>query len=100
MTIMLIRNKCDLAHRRAISKEEGEQFAKENGLLFLEASAKAAQNVEEAFIKTVAKILQKIQEGMFDVSIKWSGIKVRYGRPQGPSGSKDGTVAQRGACCG
>jgi len=47
MSIMLIGNKCDLSHRRAVSKEEGEQFAKENGLLFLEASARTAQNVEE-----------------------------------------------------
>ncbi|PNY06391.1 ras-related protein RABB1b-like, partial [Trifolium pratense] len=68
MTITLIGNKCDLSHRRAVSKEEGEQFAKENGLLFMEASAKTAQNVEEAFIKTAAKILQNIQDGVFDVS--------------------------------
>ncbi|XP_030964491.1 ras-related protein RABB1b-like [Quercus lobata] len=68
MSIMLIGKKSDLAHWRAISKEEGEQFAKENGLLFLEASARTAQNVEEAFIKTAAKILQNIQEGVFDVS--------------------------------
>lgn len=47
MSIMLIGNKCDLAHRRAVTKEEGEQFARENGLLFLEASARTAQNVEE-----------------------------------------------------
>ncbi|BBH00471.1 20S proteasome beta subunit PBB2 [Prunus dulcis] len=95
MTIMLIGNKSDLAHRRAVSKEEGEQFAKENGLLFLEASARTAQNVEEAFIKTAAKILQNIQDGVFDVSNESSGIKVGYGRPQGPSGS-NGAVAQRG----
>ncbi|GFP78738.1 RAS-related protein rabb1c [Phtheirospermum japonicum] len=44
MSIMLIGNKCDLAHRRAVSTEEGEQFAKENGLIFMEASAKTAQN--------------------------------------------------------
>lgn len=44
---MLIGNKSDLAHRRAVSTEEGEQFAKENGLIFMEASAKTAQNVEE-----------------------------------------------------
>ena len=49
MAIMLIGNKCDLAHRRAVSKEEGEQFAKDHGLIFLEASAKTAQNVEEVF---------------------------------------------------
>jgi Ras-related protein Rab-2A len=50
MTITLIGNKCDLSHRRAVSKEEGEQFAKENGLLFMEASAKTAQNVEEVIV--------------------------------------------------
>uniref|UniRef100_M4D864 Uncharacterized protein n=1 Tax=Brassica campestris TaxID=3711 RepID=M4D864_BRACM len=44
---MLIGNKCDLAHRRAVTTEEGEQFAKEHGLIFMEASAKTAQNVEE-----------------------------------------------------
>lgn len=47
MTIMLIGNKSDLAHRRAVSTEEGEQFAKDHGLIFMEASAKTAQNVEE-----------------------------------------------------
>jgi GTPase SAR1 family protein len=47
MTVMLIGNKCDLSHRRAVSYEEGEQFAKEHGLVFMEASAKTAQNVEE-----------------------------------------------------
>lgn len=47
MTIMLIGNKCDLAHRRAVTTEEGQQFAKDHGLIFMEASAKTAQNVEE-----------------------------------------------------
>lgn len=46
MTIMLIGNKCDLEHRRAVSTKEGEVFAQEHGLIFLETSAKSAQNVE------------------------------------------------------
>ncbi|VAI46471.1 unnamed protein product [Triticum turgidum subsp. durum] len=54
--------------RRAVSYEEGEQFAKEHGLVFMEASAKTAQNVEEAFIKTAGTIYKKIQDGVFDVS--------------------------------
>ena len=33
--------------RRAVSFEEGEKFAKENGMVFLETSAKTAFNVEE-----------------------------------------------------
>lgn len=51
MTIILVGNKSDLSHRRAVSREEGEQFARENGLLFLEASARTAQNVEEVMSK-------------------------------------------------
>jgi Ras-related protein Rab-2A len=52
MTIMLIGNKSDLEHRRAVSAEEGQQFANEHQLIFLETSAKTAANVEEAFINT------------------------------------------------
>ena len=66
MSIMLIGNKCDLAHRRAVSTEEGEQFAKENGLIFMEASAKTAQNVEEVMILIKNILLQtmiKIEVG-------------------------------------
>ncbi|CAD5330071.1 unnamed protein product [Arabidopsis thaliana] len=100
MSIMLIGNKCDLAHKRAVSKEEGQQFAKEHGLLFLEASARTAQNVEEAFIETAAKILQNIQDGVFDVSNESSGIKIGYGRTQGAAGGRDGTISQGGGCCG
>ena len=57
-----------LQHRRAVSTEEGEQFAKEHGLVFLETSAKTAHNVEEAFINTARKIYEKIETGVFDVS--------------------------------
>ena len=47
MVIMLIGNKCDLDARRQVSLEEGDRFAKENGLIFMETSAKTAFNVEE-----------------------------------------------------
>ncbi|KAK8607282.1 hypothetical protein V6N13_053024 [Hibiscus sabdariffa] len=103
MAVMVIGNKCDLSHRRAVSKEEGEQFAKENRLLFLETSARTSQNAEEAsvipqaFIMTAAKILQNINEGIFKVSDESSGIKIGYGRGQGGiTGAKDGNLGQKG----
>jgi Ras-related protein Rab-2A len=40
MVIMLCGNKADLEHKRAVSRKEGERFAAEHGLLFLETSAK------------------------------------------------------------
>jgi Ras-related protein Rab-2A len=57
MVIMLIGNKSDLDHRRAVSTEEGDRFAKENNLVFLETSAKSAHNVEEVSLKIVAFFL-------------------------------------------
>ncbi|CAB0014474.1 unnamed protein product [Nesidiocoris tenuis] len=63
MVIMLIGNK-----RREVKKEEGEAFAREHGLIFMETSAKTAANVEEAFINTAKEIYEKIQEGVFDIN--------------------------------
>lgn len=37
----------DLESRREVKKEEGEAFAREHGLIFMETSAKTAANVEE-----------------------------------------------------
>ena len=51
---------------REVSYEEGEQWAKENGLLFVEASAKSGINVEQAFIDASRDILEKIRKGVFD----------------------------------
>ncbi|TEA40647.1 hypothetical protein DBR06_SOUSAS9410015 [Sousa chinensis] len=67
MVIMLIGNKSDLESRRDVKREEGEAFAREHGLIFMETSAKTACNVEEAFINTAKEIYRKIQQGLFDV---------------------------------
>ena len=44
---MLIGNKSDLESKRAVSYAEGEAFAQQHGLFFMETSAKTADNVEE-----------------------------------------------------
>ena len=59
---------------REIATEEAEQFAKEEGLLFLEASAKTGYNVDEAFDHAARNILKKIQAGVFDER-KVSGVE-------------------------
>ena len=68
MVIMLIGNKSDLENRRDVKREEGEAFAREHGLVFMETSAKTAVNVEEAFINTAKAIYEKIQEGVLDIN--------------------------------
>ncbi|CAG8606982.1 12452_t:CDS:2 [Racocetra persica] len=49
IVIMLVGNKSDLRHLRAVPTEEAKQFAAENNLSFIETSALDASNVELAF---------------------------------------------------
>jgi Ras-related protein Rab-11A len=43
---MLVGNKSDLRHLRAVPTEEAQAFATENNLSFIETSAMDASNVE------------------------------------------------------
>lgn len=46
IVIMLVGNKSDLKHLRAVPTEEAKAFAAENNLNFIETSAMDASNVE------------------------------------------------------
>ncbi|KAI7870601.1 ras family-domain-containing protein [Spinellus fusiger] len=96
--IIVIGNKSDLESKRQVTREEGEAFARENGLFFLEASAKSADNVEEAFVKTATCIQEKIQSGAIDLSSESNGIKLAP--PQGGSSlPSTNPAAGGGKCC-
>ncbi|TFK18388.1 GTPase [Coprinopsis marcescibilis] len=49
IVIMLVGNKSDLKHLRAVPTDEAKAFSTENGLSFIETSALDASNVEGAF---------------------------------------------------
>lgn len=76
MTIMLVGNKCDLAAHREVRYEEGAKFAADNGLVFIETSAKTAENVEKAFVSTAQKIYQNILNNVCDPNNEANGIKI------------------------
>ena len=60
IVVMLVGNKSDLKHLRAVNTEDAEDFAKQNDMLFIETSALEATNVETAFTDTIQKV-HKIQ---------------------------------------
>mmetsp|Transcript_3886 Transcript_3886/g.5435 ORF Transcript_3886/g.5435 Transcript_3886/m.5435 type:complete len:204 (+) Transcript_3886:3089-3700(+) len=63
IVMMLIGNKCDLEEKRAVPRAEGEKFAAEHNLFFLETSAKTDKNVDEAFVATAIEILKRAERG-------------------------------------
>ncbi|CAF2742032.1 RAB2A [Lepeophtheirus salmonis] len=87
--VLSIRDKGKSLQQR---REEGEAFAREHGLIFMETSAKTAANVEEAFINTAT--YDKIQEGVFDINNEANGIKI--GPQHSPANSSMPSGSQSG----
>ena len=77
MAITLVGNKKDLEDQRVISEEEGQRYARDNGLGFLETSALTGENVEKAFEDTALEVFNKIQDGSIDLSSQNAGVVVK-----------------------
>ena len=73
--LVLVGNKIDLENERQIMYEEGESFAKENNMLYIETSAKTGENIETLFLKSVEIINEKIENGYYDLNNQGCGIK-------------------------
>ncbi|XP_031490405.1 ras-related protein RABA2a [Nymphaea colorata] len=62
IVIMLIGNKTDLKHLRAVATEDAQTFSEKEGLSFLETSALEATNVEKAFQTILSEIYRIISK--------------------------------------
>ena len=61
IVIALAGNKADLAAKRQVEVVDAQSYAEENGLIFMETSAKTALNVNDIFM-AIAKKLPKTQD--------------------------------------
>uniref|UniRef100_A0A7S1ERB5 Uncharacterized protein n=1 Tax=Timspurckia oligopyrenoides TaxID=708627 RepID=A0A7S1ERB5_9RHOD len=62
IVIMLVGNKSDLQHLRAVTTEEGSKFSAGNSLSFIETSALDASNVNEAFTSILTEIYRIVSK--------------------------------------
>jgi len=94
--LVVVGNKCDLAVDRQVSQEEGAALAKHFGCHFIETSAKARINVDEAFYDLVREIRRynKDQSGGIIPSNGSSSAPQNTGKPYSEKRNN------RGCCSG
>jgi Ras-related protein Rab-11A len=100
--IMLVGNKCDLEHLRAVKKETATKFAEEKRLLFLETSALDTTNVDKAFEWLVTEIFKAVNSSAGPAVVASAG-----GKAQAPTGQtikleqapSPAELKKKGGCC-
>ena len=86
---MLVGNKSDLVAKRAVTFEQGQEFANSLGIEFVETSAKNSTNVEKAFMVMSSQIKSRMKTQ--PANEKARGSKLSAGQSVG--GDK------KGGCC-
>jgi len=87
---LLVGNKVDLVSKKAVEFDSAKEFADKLGIPFLETSAKAATNVEKAFLKMASEIKNNIA--------KQPAAKAGDARPAVVINSSS-DVSQKPGCC-
>ena len=67
IVVMLVGNKADLRHLRAISPEDAAAFAERHGTFSMETSALDATNVERAFAEVLRQIYHVVSRNALDI---------------------------------
>jgi len=98
IVIMLVGNKSDLRHLRAVPTEEAKQFASENNLSFIETSALDASNVELAFQNILTEIYGIVSKKHLDNDDSaqanlGAGTNISLSKP-----ADDGSAKKNGCC--
>lgn len=63
IVIALAGNKADLSNKRMVDHDEAAAYSEENGLLFMETSAKTAMHVNDIFLAIAEKLPKNDQAG-------------------------------------
>ena len=92
--ICLIGNKIDLEDKREVTFEDGENFAKENNLLFFETSAKNGYNINEIFLETAKILMNKIEKG--EILIENNNTRIKIGNSEN---NEDVIIRKKEGCC-
>ncbi|CAH8364107.1 unnamed protein product [Eruca vesicaria subsp. sativa] len=97
IVIMIVGNKADLRHLRAVPMEEARSFSERENMFFMETSALDATNVEQAFTHALTQIYRvmsrKALDGTGDPTYLPKGQTIDIGNKD------DVTAVKSSGCC-
>ncbi|URE04251.1 RAB [Musa troglodytarum] len=97
IVIMMVGNKSDLQHLRAVSEDDGQVLAEKEGLSFLETSALESLNVDKAFHSILTEIYRIINKKALAAK---EAAKAAAPPAQGTTiDVSDSAGGSKGACC-
>lgn len=98
IVIMLVGNKSDLRHKRAVTTEDAMAFAEANNLAFIETSALDSTGVDEAFRQILTEIYRLMSRKAMEAN---GGDKPKNLQGKKIAVSQDNTKKpqQNGGCC-
>lgn len=79
LVLNLVRQDANwVTYRRQVQKAEADAFAVENGITYIEASAKTSDGVDEAFLSTANKIWEKMSGGVLKRNNTTTGVSYHH----------------------
>ena len=96
IVIALAGNKADLAAKRQVEVVDAQTYAEENGLIFMETSAKTAMNVNDIFM-AIAKKLPKNPDSSNTSADRRGGNNGQSITVDRPANSR--AAGNEGGCC-
>ncbi|CAI0378444.1 unnamed protein product [Linum tenue] len=97
IVIMLIGNKTDLKHLRAVAAEDAQGYSEKEGLSFIETSALEAVNVEKAFQTILSEIYRIISKKSLSSEEGAAPVSVKEGKTIDVGGGSEGNTKK--SCC-
>jgi Ras-related protein Rab-11A len=97
--IMLIGNKSDLRHLRAVSTEEAMAFAEKNNLAFIETSALEATGVDTAFQRILTEIYKLMSRKTIQAEENATALPSGDNIVITGDNADDKKKKKKGACC-
>ncbi|KNA11570.1 hypothetical protein SOVF_133830 [Spinacia oleracea] len=68
--LSLVGNKADLETEREVATEEAETLSQENGLFFMETSAKTSHNINELFYEIAKRVAEVCPQQPSDIDLQ------------------------------